>query len=256
MPGIVEVLRARFVGHVYPPHTHETWTLLIVEQGAISYDLDRAEHGALGRRVTLLPPHVPHTGRAAARDGFHKRVLYLDATVLSESLIGAAVARPSVTDPLLHERVRQLHVALAAPGDALEAESRLALIRDRLHQRLNASDQPPAATAPRLATQLRDLLDSRIPGVTLREAGAELGAEPATLVRSFTAAFGLPPHRYLIGRRIDTARRLLLAGQPVADVAAAAGFHDQPHLTRHFKRQIGTTPARYAASPKPGETRL
>jgi len=190
-----------------------------------------------------------------ARDGFHKRVLYLDATVLSESLIGAAVARPSLTDPVFHERVGQLHVALAAPEEALEAKSRLTLIRDRLHQHLNASDQPRAGTAPRLAVQLRDLLDSHIlPGLTLREAGAELGATPATLVRSYTAAFGLPPHRYLIGRRIDTARRLLLAGQPVADVAAAAGFHDQPHLPRHFKRQLGTTPARYAASRQLEET--
>jgi transcriptional regulator GlxA family with amidase domain len=56
----------------------------------------------------------------------------------------------------------------------------------------------------------------------------------------------MPPHLYLTGRRVDMARRMLLAGMRPADVATAAGFYDQPHLTRHFRRMLGTSPARYA----------
>lgn len=41
-------------------------------------------------------------------------------------------------------------------------------------------------------------------------------------------------------------RHLLLAGMRPADVAATAGFSDQAHLTRHFRRMPGTGPARYA----------
>jgi AraC-like DNA-binding protein len=67
-------------------------------------------------------------------------------------------------------------------------------------------------------------------------------------VRAFSAVFGLPPHRYLTGRRIDRARRLLLTGQPIASVAAAVGFHDQAHFTRHFAALVGTTPGRYVTS--------
>ena len=74
-----------------------------------------------------------------------------------------------------------------------------------------------------------------------------LHAHPAHLVRRFTAAFGLPPHRYLTGRRIEAgARRLLLAGRPSPTVAVAVGFHDQAHLHRHFAKLVGTTPARFA----------
>ncbi|MEV6337684.1 helix-turn-helix domain-containing protein [Nocardia vinacea] len=53
---------------------------------------------------------------------------------------------------------------------------------------------------------------------------------------------------YLISRRVDLARPLLLDGIPARDVAAATGFHDQPHLIRHFKRILGTTPGQYARS--------
>ena len=70
---------------------------------------------------------------------------------------------------------------------------------------------------------------------------------PAHLVRCFSTTFGIAPHRYLIGRRIDAARRKLLDGEPAARVAVEVGFHDQAHLTRHFRRYVGTTPARYAS---------
>ena len=65
-------------------------------------------------------------------------------------------------------------------------------------------------------------------------------------MRSFGREFGLPPHRYLVGRRVEAARRRLLDGEHIADVAAAVGFHDQSHLHRHFTRLVGTTPRRFA----------
>jgi AraC-like DNA-binding protein len=245
VPGIAEVFHARFVDHAYPVHTHDTWTLLIVDDGAIRYDLDRHHHGALGTAVTLLPPNVAHDGRAATSHGFRKRVLYLDADVLGDDLIGAAVDRPSLADGLLRTRVHQLHETLANP-EPLEAESRLVLVSERLRAHLGAPS-PTGVTSKGLAEDLRDLLDDRLPGaLTLAEAADALGAHPVHLVRSFGRRFGLPPHRYVTGRRVDRARRLLLDGTPPADVAAAAGFTDQAHLTRHFKRYLGTTPGRFA----------
>jgi AraC-like DNA-binding protein len=249
--GIAEVFHARFVEHVYPLHTHEAWTVLIVDDGAIRFDLENAHHGAIQPTVTVLPPYVPHDGRAATRAGFRKRVLYLDSSVLGENLIGAAVDEPSLRDPALRDRLDRLHRALAFPGDELEAESRLAFVRERLSRHLDRHSPLPAARTPvrGLAERLRGLLDARTrEGMTLREAADELHANPTHLVRSFTRTYGLPPHRYLTGRRVDVARRLLLDGQPPAEVAVASGFFDQAHLTRHFRRYLGTSPARYANS--------
>ena len=56
----------------------------------------------------------------------------------------------------------------------------------------------------------------------------------------------MPPHQYLISRRVDLARRLILEGEPLRSVAAASGFYDQPHLVRHFKRVLGVGPATFA----------
>ena len=182
VPGIAEVFHARFTDHAYPVHAHDTWTLLVVDQGVIRYDLHRSEHGALRAGVTLLPPHVAHTGRSATAHGFRKRVLYLDTSLLDPALTGAAVATPSFPDPLLRARIDQLHHALDGPGAELEAESRLALIGDRIRLHLSAERPAPGPSPHGLAGDLRDLLDARLTsGLTLASASEILNAHPAHL---------------------------------------------------------------------------
>ncbi|MDX3118646.1 AraC family transcriptional regulator [Streptomyces scabiei] len=248
VPGVVEVFHAHFTGYAYPMHVHEAWTLLIVDDGAVRYDLDRHEHGTPHDTVSLLPPHVPHNGSPATPDGFRKRVLYLDSGVLGEDLVGAAVDAPDLRDPVLRRRVGQLHSALARPGEELEADSRLTLIGERLRAHLRPRPRPAGSPRPDpgLARRLRELLDERVvAGLALDEAAGLVHAHPAHLVRAFSAAYGLAPHQYLTARRVDLARRLLLDGLPSGEVAAASGFYDQAHLTRHFRKLVGVTPGRY-----------
>lgn len=244
VPGIHEVFHARFTNHAYPSHTHDAWTLLIVDAGVVRYDLDRHEHGALRSQVTLLPPGVPHDGRSVRPEGFRKRVLYLASDTLTG--IGAAVDHPSLDDPLLRHRIHQLHQSLRT--EDFEAQTRFALIRERLRQHLRLPSSPGPAK-PSVAQALRDLLDARLPETpTLDEAATELDVHPVSLVRAFTREFGIPPHRYVTGRRLELARRYLLAGHPPATTATMAGFYDQAHLTRHFTKLLGIGPARYVRS--------
>ncbi|MFE6737433.1 helix-turn-helix domain-containing protein [Streptomyces tubercidicus] len=250
VPGIAEVFHAHFTEHAYPAHTHETWALMILNDGAVDFALDRHRHDATGTgTVVLLPPGVSHDGRTVTANGFHKRVLYLDTSVLPGELTGRAVDGPVFGDELLRHRIHQLHTSLGQAGDGFESESRLAFIRERLHGHLDAlrPPRPPGREANRLAATLRDLLDSRLAsGMSLEEAAALLHAHPTHLIRCFKQTYGLPPHAYLTGKRIGRARGLLLDGRRPAEVAAAVGFHDQAHLHRHFTRHVGTTPARYA----------
>ena len=68
---------------------------------------------------------------------------------------------------------------------------------------------------------------------------------PFALLRAFRGETGLPPHAYLNQLRVRHARRLLDGGLAPAVVAAEAGFADQAHLTRHFKRVMGVPPGAY-----------
>ena len=70
---------------------------------------------------------------------------------------------------------------------------------------------------------------------------------PYHFARQFKAATGLPPHRYVIARRVERAKVFLQGGGDfsMAEVAARAGFSDQSQFSHHFKRLVGVTPGQF-----------
>jgi AraC-like DNA-binding protein len=241
------VLHATFDHHAYPAHTHDDWTVLLIDDGAVAYDLDRAAHHATPASITLLPPGVPHDGRSAIEGkGFRKRVVYLESEWLPASAPDAAATHPTLLAPDSIAAVRQIHAALRSPADVMAAEHWVLVFRQQVLAHLGSPMQT-VRDAP-LARRLRELLDDRLlETFTIAEAARLLGAHPSHLVRVFSGAYGIAPHRYVTSRRVDRARRLLLDGHPPAEAAVHAGFHDQAHLTRHFRRILGTTPGAFAA---------
>src|SRR6201996_7436695 len=82
--------------------------------------------------------------------------------------------------------------------------------------------------------------------VHARELGEVVNLSVAHFSRAFKAAFGEPPHAYLIRRRIALASHLMLTGaEPLCEIALRAGFSDQAHLSKVFKRMFGESPANW-----------
>jgi transcriptional regulator GlxA family with amidase domain len=84
--------------------------------------------------------------------------------------------------------------------------------------------------------------------LSIDELAACAGLSPFYFVRCFRKETGLPPHAYLTQLRLDHARCLLGHGKSPVEAALAAGFYDQSHLNKHFKRTYGLTPGQYAAA--------
>ena len=252
VPGVTEVFHASMTAYAYPRHCHDVWTVLLVDEGAVRYDLDHHEQQTATTSVNILPPHVVHDGRPVGT-GFRKRVLYLDSTWLPDTLIGGAVDHSVLEDRELHRALDGVHRDLEH-RDHLAAETGIAFATETVRRLLRA----PARSnndEPSMADRFRQLLDAHaVVGVSLTDAGLALDRNPTHLARSFAAAFGVSPHAYVTARRVDTARRLLLDGMSAADVAVTVGFHDQAHLSRHFRRHTSTTPAAFARSGRlPGQ---
>jgi AraC family transcriptional regulator len=78
---------------------------------------------------------------------------------------------------------------------------------------------------------------------------AAAGYSPFQFARMFKATTGLAPHQYVLRLRVERACRLVRGGAAsLAEVALAAGFYDQAHLTNVFRKTLGVTPAAWAAS--------
>jgi AraC family transcriptional regulator len=83
--------------------------------------------------------------------------------------------------------------------------------------------------------------------LTLGQIAAAAHLSPYHFARRFKAATGLPPHQYVLTRRVEQAKQLLQQDRDLslAEVAACAGFSDQSQFTHHFKRLVGVTPGRF-----------
>lgn len=103
----------------------------------------------------------------------------------------------------------------------------------------------PAGLSPHQRRAIVDYVEANLgETLTLEGMGEALGLGACGFSRSFRRSFGMPPYAYVIVRRLERARRLLVETvEPIKSIAAACGFADQAHLTRLFSREIGVTPA-------------
>jgi AraC-like DNA-binding protein len=254
VPG-VDLLRARFVTHRYTRHAHETFTFALIEAGIEEFlyggSLLRAGPGG----VALLNPDTVHTGQAGTPAGWAYRVLYPDTGLVAgvAADLGWRQGTPSFPETVVYDArsarlLRAAHTA-AEHGDRLASSSLLRAALTgllRAHARPGGRGGPAPDRSPATVRAVRDLLTDRLADPpSLDELAQEFGTSPFALVRAFRAETGLPPHAYVNHLRVRLARRLLDGGAAPADVAAQAGFTDQAHLTRHFKRVVGVPPGAY-----------
>ena len=88
---------------------------------------------------------------------------------------------------------------------------------------------------------------------SLRELGDVAGVSPGHFSREFRRLYGMSAAQYLRRLRLEwAAERLRKPDDPLAEIASAAGFADQSHFTRRFKRQFGVTPAAFRAASRAG----
>ena len=101
---------------------------------------------------------------------------------------------------------------------------------------------------PRVVSHLLDELVDADTNPTVTDLAARVGLSPAYLSRACARYAGLPPHQLMMQRRLRQAQTFLADGMTPADAAHLAGFYDQSHLNREFRRGVGVTPTRYQAA--------
>jgi AraC-like DNA-binding protein len=256
--GDVQLLRAEFETHCFERHVHDELVIAVTERGAGRFVSRGTCDIASADAVGVFNPGEPHEGGVFDAAGWCYRAIYLGPCVLqdlAEAIVGRRdvvphVRRNTVADPTLARLAFATHAALDGSMTRLTRQTRLMDVYAYLIGAHAEASAVPAATPParaRVARAVELMQDRFAENLSVEELAAATGLSPFHFIRTFRRGFGMPPHGYLTQIRLRHARAALASGAALADVAQAAGFCDQSHLTRHFKRSYGMTPAQYAA---------
>jgi AraC-like DNA-binding protein len=193
-----------------------------------------------------------HDGSAGTAEGFGYKIVYIDPSLVQQALGGKFL--PFVSNPIVEKSVFQdaLPPALWRLEEPIDDVARIEIVTavaDLLY-RASGTDIKKHRSL-RLASLLR-VRDLIVANPTSRHSIETLegvsGLDRWALARQFRAAFGTCPSNFRTMRQLDQARRTIRGGLPLAEAALEAGFADQSHMSRMFKRAYGLTPAKWAAA--------
>jgi AraC-like DNA-binding protein len=251
----VEAMYAHFTSHVYHRHSHESYSFGVTETGAQAFTCRHGRHVSGCGMVMAFNPDDPHDGHAAGDSGFTYRMVHIWPEFFA-SLTGTPLPlfrSPVIEDAVVAASVHGLHQALTGwdpDTTELERYERLAGTARLLIR--NAQGPGPGRGPERadrqVAARIRELIQDGAADLTADDVAAAAGCSRYAAYRAFTQAYGLAPSDYQRQLRLRAARRLLCAGVTPARAAAEAGFADQAHLTRWFRRYYGVTPGAYRAA--------
>jgi AraC-like DNA-binding protein len=255
----LEAMHAHFRGHVYHRHSHDCYSFGVTESGAQGFTCRRAGHVSVAGMVMAFNPDDPHDGHAATGQGFTYRMIHVGPEFLTDLLAdvtGRPATAPLFASPVLDDAaaaraLHRLHATLTGGASPLERSERLASAAALLVRR--GASRPSALAAPpgrrdmmHTAWKIRAFLhDEYASQVTSADLAAVAGRSRYAAYRAFHDSYGLAPSAYQRQLRLRAARRLLACGMAPAQAAALAGFADQAHLTRWFRRCYGITPGAY-----------
>jgi AraC family transcriptional regulator len=214
-----------------------------------------------GREVTgdldIVPAHTPcawETGHAGTSLVMRVPEALLRQVAVASNLDPAHVEiadRFQLRDPLIEHIgwALKAHLESGGPAGHLYFESLGTAVAARLLHRHNARSLPMRDSGTGLGvTKLKQLLayiEDNIEGdLSLAEIARRANLSVSHLNACFRQSTGLPVHQYVLRRRIERAKELLLdADLSITEIALATGFAHQSHLARHMRRILGVTPA-------------
>lgn len=232
-------------GQRIPPHRHQHAYFCLVRSGGYS-----ETYGQCSRDCKPLT-FVFHPAEEIHAQQFHD----VEVRSFNIEVSPAYLRRLQEHAPILHSPLDLQDGAVAGVGLRLYREFRepdsvtplaieglmLELVA-QLARRSLAPSQPPA-----WMRRVRAMLHDRFrAGPSLGEIAAEVAVHPVHLASTFRKHFGQSVGEYMRRLRVEWAgRRLATSSEELAEIAALAGFADQSHFARLFKRHVGMTPGQY-----------
>ena len=265
-----ELVQASYQQFQFDRHVHDDIHIGVVDQGAQQFCHQGAQYLLAPQRLSLINPDEVHDGHGVADGNYRVQLLRISPLSLAEFArsIGYQcnelyLRGPDVVDAALYHALLNLHYQYRAVdgtrdqsdcGQPLQRDTQLTNVLTQLIQRyaephkqssVDAGERRERFDHQALAKLKSYLYADLAKPHRLSELAGLFDLSEYQFLRRFRATMGITPHAYLLALRVDYARQCIRQQQSLTESAFAAGFYDQSHFCRVFKRRYNLTPAAY-----------
>ena len=239
----------------YGKHSHETFSIGAVTGGRSTYLNGKVVERAGPGSVVVINPEVVHACNPDGDQPWSYRMLYVDAAWLGKLQRDLGVSQGADFRPFsstlttqagLYGGLNGLYAALTdEDSDTLQKQSVAVDFFSDLYRALTPAPVPTGSVNLKLARAAQYIRENCVQSLRLDEICAAADLSASYLIRAFKERYGMTPHAYLVNCRIEYSRSQLKRGRAIAEVAVEAGFADQAHLQRAFRKFVAATPGQY-----------
>ncbi len=224
-------------------------------KGYIECDGKKYEVGA--GDFYLITPSAPHCYYSDSKDPFHKLFLNMDGPLVAAMVKGIKINSPvRVMHRDISKEIEYIH-AMLCNSDLSRSEILDAVAAKVCAILLLLKPQPKAKRSPNeLAVDIRQYINENIStNIDLETICNYFYVSKSNLISMFSKEFGQTPHKYIIEKRIESAKKLLKnVDLTIAEVARRVGFEGEKYFYSAFKKVTGMTPGIYRSSILGNET--
>lgn len=240
----------------YALHSHTQWSIGAITGGKSTFQYRDNTYRINEGDLVLMNPDWVHACNPIDDQPWAYLMLYVDTPWLTDLRYRAGllsepqwqdIPTSTLSNPVWYQRYCRMAACLLDEGrDLLDKQTEVVEFLSDLMHALAQRPAEQATQAPDTVKALvRYLDDHAAEDISLDTLCEISGYSAGHLIRAFKHSIGLTPHAYLVNRRIQLGRDELKNGIPIAEAAQNAGFADQPHFHRTFKRLMAATPNQY-----------
>jgi AraC-like DNA-binding protein len=255
--SLAELRYTKTVQNCEKIHTHDTLTIATIEYGRQEIFINKSKNQITSGILAVINPNEPHYGKTLHADTKDGYVLYIQKIWCMNIQMDLfdnvnryiPISQNIIEDVVLYDNFIKmcrllLDNSFTMDKDCILIEFATELLSKYLdlksHKKINITKDQI------YAEKIKNYLDENyLKDISLDRISSLVGLSSFYTLRLFKNIYGIPPHAYLLNKKIHHAKELLMSKLPIVDVAVESGFFDQSHFCRSFKRVFSITPKEY-----------
>ncbi|MBW8185880.1 AraC family transcriptional regulator [Shewanella nanhaiensis] len=253
----IELSRAKFTQFEFQKHIHLDYHIGVVSHGCQQYCHKGNTYLLTPGSISTLNPDETHNGQSNSSRGYEAHVLSIPTHYIKQishelNQKELFFNAPLIDSPHLQSAFLQLHQMLtsAQQFSSLEIETSMMAFTTELfskHSELQPlKEKLPTGLSHQQVNHIRALFhDDLSHAFQLETLAAQFSLSKFQFLRAFKKTVGMTPHAYLKRVRLEHAKKAIINGGSLSDIANQVGFFDQSHLNKAFKHAYLITPAHF-----------